>query len=113
LFAADGRARPARLLRPKDCQRRRIIWRLDAGFGSDDAIKWLLSRDYQILVKGYNTRRAKKVALDVEPDDWQAVRPDKWAATVPILVSTWPGAVVEGIDDRHKLRCPKAPVVGD
>jgi Transposase DDE domain group 1 len=72
-----------RLLRPKDRQRRRIIWRLDAGFGSDDAVKWLLSRDYQILVKGYNTRRAKKVALDVEPDDWQAVRPDKWVATVP------------------------------
>ena len=75
-----------RLLRPKDCQRSRIIWRLDAGFGSDDAIKWLLARDYQILVKGYNTRRAKKVSLDVEPDGWQAVRPDKWMAIVPTNV---------------------------
>jgi hypothetical protein len=47
-----------RVMQPKVHQFHRLIWRLDAGFGSDDAIKWLLARHYQLLVKGYNSRRA-------------------------------------------------------
>ena len=75
-----------RLLRPKVHQCPRLIWRLDAGFGSDDAIKWLLARDYQLLVKGYNSRRAQKVAWQVAPADWQPVRAHKWVALVPTQV---------------------------
>ena len=63
-----------------------LIWRLDAGFGSDDAIKWVLARDYQLLVKGYNSRRAAKVAHQVENDGWQQLRPNKWVAGVPTRV---------------------------
>jgi hypothetical protein len=74
------------VLRPKEHKRRRIIWRLDSGFGSDDAVKWLLARDYQLLVKGYNTRRAKKVARQVADDDWKEVRSSKWVAAVPTAV---------------------------
>jgi hypothetical protein len=63
-----------------------VIWRLDAGFGSDDAIKWLLARRYQLLTKGYNSRRADKVVAAVPAADWQSVRPNKWVALVPTQV---------------------------
>jgi hypothetical protein len=46
----------------------------------------LLARDYHLLVKGYNSRRAMKVAAQVESHDWQPLRPDKWIAQVPTQV---------------------------
>jgi hypothetical protein len=75
-----------RVMQPKVHQFHRLIWRLDAGFGSDDAIKWLLARNYQLLVKGYNSRRAVKVASQVESHDWQPLRSDKWIAEVTTRV---------------------------
>jgi hypothetical protein len=75
-----------RLMHPKTHQFHHLIWRLDAGFGSDEAIKWLVARDYQLLVKGYNSRRAVKVASQVAPHHWQPLRPDKWIAEVPTQV---------------------------
>jgi hypothetical protein len=75
-----------RLLRLKAYQAPHVIWRLDAGFGSDDAIKWLLARRYQLLTKGYNSRRADKVVAAVPTTDWQTVRPHKWVAVVPTPV---------------------------
>jgi hypothetical protein len=75
-----------RLMHPKTHQFHHLMWRLDAGFGSDDAIKWLVARDYQLLVKGYNSRRAMKVASQVAPHHWQPLRPDKWIAEVPTQV---------------------------
>jgi hypothetical protein len=74
------------MMQPKAYQFHRLIGRLDAGFGSDDAIEGLLARDYQLLVKGYNSRRAMKVAAQVESHDWQPLRPDKWIAQVPTQV---------------------------
>jgi hypothetical protein len=74
------------VLRPKAHHYRHLIWRLDAGFGSDDAIKWLLARDYQMLVKGYSARRAAKVAQHVAANAWQPARTDKWVAVVPTPV---------------------------
>jgi len=68
-------------LKPHQCHR--TTWRLDAGFGSDDAINWLLSRDYQLIAKGYNSRRAQKVVNQVPPEAWQPVRDNKWVAIVP------------------------------
>jgi hypothetical protein len=52
-----------RVLALKPHQRHHTIWRLDGGFGSDAAINWLLSRDYPLVVKGYNSRRAQKVVV--------------------------------------------------
>lgn len=75
-----------RLLTPKPHQLPRIIWRLDGGFGSDDALKWLLARHYQLLGKGYSSSRARKVAGGVGEGEWNLVRPNKWVALVPTQV---------------------------
>lgn len=72
-----------RVLHRKCSQRNRLVWRLDGGFGSDDAINWLLARDYQILAKGYNSRRAQKVVRQIPAEAWQTVRENKWVAVVP------------------------------
>ncbi len=71
------------LLHPRPHQRPHIVWRFDAGFGSDSAINWVLARDYQIIAKGYNSRRAQKVVSQIASDTWQVVRPNKWVAIVP------------------------------
>jgi Transposase DDE domain group 1 len=72
-----------RVLRLKTPQRHGVVWRLDGGFGSDDAINWVLARDYQLVAKGYNSRRAQKVVRQVPSDAWQSVREHKWVAVVP------------------------------
>ena len=72
-----------RVLHRKCSQRDHIVWRVDGGFGSDDALNWLLARDYQILAKGYNSRRAQKVVRQVPAEAWQSVRENKWVALVP------------------------------
>lgn len=71
------------VLRPQPHHFRHLIWRLDAGFGSDDAVKWILARQYQLLVKGYSTRRAAKIGCQIPDDQWQQLRPDKWIAEIP------------------------------
>lgn len=73
-----------RLLQLKPHQRARTLWRWDGGFGSDDAINWLLARDYQLVTKGYNSLRAKKVARQTAGEAWQTVRAQRrWVAVVP------------------------------
>lgn len=74
------------LLPLKPYQVPHIVWRLDAGFGSDAALKWLLARRYQVIAKGYNIRRAQKVVRQVSASEWQIVRPAKWVAVVPTAV---------------------------
>ena len=69
-------------MHPKTPQFHHLIWRLEAGFGREDAIKGLVARDYQLLVKGYNSRRAMKVASQVAPHHGQPLRPDKWITQV-------------------------------
>jgi hypothetical protein len=46
-------------------KRKRTIVRIDGGGGEDDQINWLLQRDYQLLVKVKNWRRAVKLAKTV------------------------------------------------
>ena len=70
-------------------QRAHTIWRLDGGFGTDAAINWLLSRNYQAAVKGYNGLRAKKIMAMIDDNAWQALRPERWFAVV---------------EDQHTLR---------
>ncbi len=72
-----------RVLPFKAHQHRRTLWRLDAGFGSDETINWILARDYQLLTKGYNSRRAQKTVRQIPGDAWQEVRRNKWVAIVP------------------------------
>jgi hypothetical protein len=43
-------------------KRKRTIVRVDGGGGEDDQINWLLQREYQLLVKVKNWRRAQKLA---------------------------------------------------
>jgi hypothetical protein len=61
----------------------RLLWRLDAGFGTDAGINWRLSRRCRRLVKGFNHRRAQKVIGQVPDEDWIEVGPRQWAAPVP------------------------------
>jgi hypothetical protein len=46
-------------------RRRRILWRLDGGFGTDNKLIWLLQRGYQYVVKGFSGRRADNLAKQV------------------------------------------------
>lgn len=64
-------------------QRRNTVWRTDGGFGTDTNINWALSHDYQVLMKGYNGKRAIAFARRIAPDKWYTVREDRWAAIVP------------------------------
>jgi hypothetical protein len=40
-------------------QRKRTVWRLDGGAGSDEHIRWLLDRDYHLVAKGMSTQLPK------------------------------------------------------
>jgi len=64
-------------------QRRQIIWRTDGGLGTDENINWALTHDYQVLMKGYNGKRANALARRIAPPAWHEVRADKWVARVP------------------------------
>jgi hypothetical protein len=46
-------------------RRSRTIVRVDGGGGEDDDINWMLQRQYQVLLKVKNWRRAQKLALSV------------------------------------------------
>ena len=75
-----------RLLAPTPQQKPKIIWRLDGGFGSDDALKWFLARHYQLIGKGFSNSRARKVGRGVDPKEWQPAGPNRWVAKVPTQV---------------------------
>lgn len=50
-------------LAPK--QRKRTVIRTDGGAGSDKHIRWLLARNYHVMMKGTSNRRAKALAKQV------------------------------------------------
>ena len=60
-------------------RRQRTVWRIDGGGGSDDHIRWLLSRGYQVMVKGASNRRAE--ALSRQVARWDTYR-DAWLGQV-------------------------------
>jgi hypothetical protein len=62
-------------------ERRHLLIRLDAGFGSDANINWLLHRGYQVLSKGYSSKRATAFARQVK--QWQQLDHRKWIAPAP------------------------------
>ena len=51
-------------------QQKRTILRIDAGGGDDHNINWILERDYHLLIKARNWRRAEKLAASVT--QWSA-----------------------------------------
>jgi hypothetical protein len=61
-------------------QRRRTVWRLDGGSGSDEWLKWILAREYQLVAKGCSNRRAAHLAQQVSR--WDPYR-DGFLAEVP------------------------------
>lgn len=46
-------------------ERKRTLYRLDGGAGTDENLRYLLTRDYQILAKGFSGKRAKALARQV------------------------------------------------
>jgi hypothetical protein len=60
-------------------QRKRTVWRLDGGAGSDEHIRWLLARDYHLVVKGMSNRHAGAWAKKV--DRWDAYG-DIWSGEI-------------------------------
>ena len=55
-------------------QRSHVLMRLDAGFGNDQNINWLLHRGYQVLSKGKSGKRAAAFARQVK--QWQPLEED-------------------------------------
>jgi len=46
-------------------QRKRTVWRLDGGSGSEEKLHWLLRRNYHVVAKGMNHNRAKSLSRKV------------------------------------------------
>ena len=61
-------------------QRRRTVWRMDGGAGSDEQLWWLLARDYHVIAKGTSNRRAEALARQVRR--WDAYD-SYWLGEVP------------------------------
>jgi len=47
-------------------QRKRTVWRLDGGSGSEEKLRWLMRRNYQVVAKGMNHCRAKSLSKQVQ-----------------------------------------------
>jgi hypothetical protein len=63
-----------------DHQRQRVVWRFDGGAGSDQQVRWLLSRGYHLVGKGLSNRRAQALARQV--CRWDRYQ-DYWLGSVP------------------------------
>lgn len=63
-------------------QKKRVVWRLDGGGGSDDNLNWLLARFYQVVAKGKSNRRACSLARQAKRWDVNESG-DAWIAEVP------------------------------
>jgi hypothetical protein len=61
-------------------QRKRILYRLDGGSGSDEKLNWLLGRGYHIIAKGYSGKRAQALAQQVSR--WDPYDQRSWLGTV-------------------------------
>ena len=61
-------------------QRKRTLYRLDGGSGTDDKLCWLLDRGYHVLGKGYSGKRAHALAREVTR--WDAYDASSWLGTV-------------------------------
>ena len=77
--------------------RKRTIYRLDGGSGSDENLRWLLKRGYHIIAKGFSGKRANSLARKVAR--WDAynnhcflgavVSPVDFGRPVQMMVKKW------------------------
>lgn len=77
-----------RLLPLTRSERLRTILRMDAGFGTDANLAYLLPHDYQVVLKGFSAGRAAAHARCIS--NWTEIRADDtWAAwsTKPLQLS--------------------------
>ena len=61
-------------------QRKRTVWRMDGGAGTDKHLIWLLSRGYHVLAKGISNRRAEALSRQVQR--WDAYAENAWLGEV-------------------------------
>jgi hypothetical protein len=71
-------------------QRKRTVWRLDGGAGSDEHLRGLLAQDHHVMAKGMSNRRAKAWARKVR----------RWDAYDDV----WVGEVVPDVDYGRPVR---------
>lgn len=60
--------------------RKRTLYRLDGGSGTDENLRWLLARGYQVLAKGFSGKRAKALAAQVSR--WDSYDDQSWLGWV-------------------------------
>lgn len=61
-------------------RRKRTVWRLDGGSGSEQKMRWLVGQGYHILAKGMNSNHAMALVRQVQR--WDTYK-DAWVAEVP------------------------------
>ena len=61
-------------------RRKRTVWRLDGGAGSEQKLRWLVAQGYHILAKGMNNNRTMTLVRQVRR--WDKYK-DAWVAEVP------------------------------
>jgi hypothetical protein len=61
-------------------RRKRTVWRLDGGSGSEQKLRWIVKRGYHILAKGINYNRAKALGRRVRRWDPYG---DTWIGEAP------------------------------
>jgi Transposase DDE domain len=57
---------------PSSCVRRRVVYRVDGGYGSQPQIRWMVATDRLVVAKA-TTTRPQKWADKVAPEGWQRV----------------------------------------
>ena len=60
--------------------RKRTLYRLDGGSGTDENLRWLLAKGYQVLAKGFSGRRARALAATVSR--WDVFDEHSWLGRV-------------------------------
>lgn len=60
--------------------RKRTLYRLDGGSGTDENLRWLLARGYQVLGKGFSGKRAQALAAHVSR--WDVYDDQSWLGWV-------------------------------
>lgn len=69
-------------LRLPPTRRAQVCIRVDAGFGTDDNLRWVLRQGYQVMAKNKSGRRAGAWGLQVQ--DWQEIEAgSRWVGTPP------------------------------
>jgi len=61
-------------------QKKRVVLRSDAGFGSDANVNYALKAQWQVLTKNKGGRRPQAWARKVAADDWEWLGNDRWVA---------------------------------